>query len=114
MLEGAVDPNDCKMKIFGTTPKTENGERTVSCRDYLIFQAQKCTKTTFSRSFAPRDPTERAYSAPLDIFAGGEGACCLSPRTLRRVRSHLFWPQTSVLLGPASKSFHRLDPPITE
>jgi len=51
----------CNMNFFCTTPRAENGQPTVNCRDQLIVQAPKCTRTAFSRSFAP-DPTGRAYS----------------------------------------------------
>ena len=40
-------PNDCKMN-FNRTAKAGNGQPTVKCRDYLIFQALECTETTFS------------------------------------------------------------------
>jgi len=61
---GAYSPTILKCN-FCTAPKAKNGQPTVKCRDYLIFGAMKCSKTTFSRSFTP-DPIGRAYSTPPD------------------------------------------------
>ena len=49
VLERSTDPQQMTFlhNIFCTTPKAENGQPTVKCRDYLIFQAPKCTKSTF-------------------------------------------------------------------
>jgi len=78
MLEGSADPPPRRLQnyIFRTTPKAENGQSTVKCRDYFIFQAPKCTRATFSRSLAP-DPMHRAslQHSPRPAIAGGDGAC---------------------------------------
>ena len=69
-------PRRLQNYIFRTTPKAENGQSTVKCRDYFIFQAPKCTRATFSRSLAP-DPMHRAslQHSPRPAIAGGDGAC---------------------------------------
>jgi len=39
-------PGDCKMNVC-TTPKAENGQPTVKCREYLIFKPRDAPKTHF-------------------------------------------------------------------
>ena len=68
-MEYGPSPNDCEMKLFSTTPKAEK-DREMS--KLIRFYGPKCTRTTFSRNFA-LDPTGRAYSAPPDPLAGGQG-----------------------------------------
>ena len=87
---GLRTPRRLQNYIFRTTPKAENGQSTVKCRDYFIFQAPKCTRATFSRSLAP-DPMHRA-SLQTRYSWWGWG---LLSRSLRRPRSQPFGPATS-------------------
>ena len=98
VLEGSMGPQRCE--FFCTKPTAENGQPTVKCGDYRIFQAPKCTRATFFLDLRP-DPTGRAYSIPPDTlrwWGGGlpENAAPY-PRTLRRPRYQTFGPRFTEL-----------------
>ena len=65
--------------------KLKTAKSTVKRRDYLIYQAARCTRTTFSvASPGPHWASLQHSSRPR---SGGNGACCPSPKTLPRSRS---------------------------
>jgi len=101
-------PGDCKINVC-TTPKAENGQPTVKCREYLIFKPRNASKPHFP--VASPGPHGASLQHSLRPLAGGEGACCPSPRTLPRPPLSALGAQTSAFRA----SFHRaaiwLDPP---
>jgi len=60
----------------------------------LDFSSPGMHRNHIFRSFA-LDPTGWAYSAPTNTLAGGEGACCPSPRTPPGPSSQPIGPSTS-------------------
>ena len=91
------------MTFFCTTPKAENGQPTVKCRDYLIFQATKCSRATFSIVCLPSPLGE--LTDPL----GGVEGFAVPPQEPYPVRALSSLTLTLQLFGPPVT-----DPPVTD